>query len=89
MALKIWQDQLELREQNYMAKLRDEAMAEGKAKGKAEGKAEGRAEGEQKSREDALRFMVNDPTISDSSIANYLGIPVSEVPSIREKYKNK
>lgn len=42
-----------------------------------------------KQREDTIRFMANSTGVTDGAIAEYLSVPVSEVPAIRAKYRNK
>lgn len=49
----------------------------------------GNEEGVRRTRADTVRFMANSTGVTDGAIAEYLSVPVSEVPAIREKYRNE
>ena len=64
-------------------KVRNESLKKGEADGLRKGRLEGEANGLQKGRQEVARSMVRDGSIPLSKIAEFSGLTIGEVESIR------
>ena len=64
-------------------KVRNESLKKGEANGLQKGRSEGRLEGRQEGRQEVARSMVRDGSIPIPKIAEFSGLTIGEVESIR------